>query len=178
MRDVGGMPEGFVRDRRAHDAALCNYLFERRRRRAEPLYVAEELGQLKSAEFASVRHAEGEAGDETLTAVEGDSGLVSVTEVVGCVRCVVLYLCVIPMRMHDATGVAANVGEQQQDAQRSAIDRWQRESSYIKYMLSVLSVRSVWHSVCTILSIHSLHYVLVSDVCSVSGDTWVLSIHP
>ena len=28
------------------------------------------------------------------------------------------------------------------------------------------------------LSIHSLHYVLVSDVCSVSGDSWVLSIQP
>ena len=51
------------------------------------------------------------------------------------------------------------------------------ESSYVKYMHSVLSGRSV-HSVCTILSIYSLHYVLVSDVCSVSGDTWVLSIQP
>ena len=52
MRDVGGMPEGFVGDRRAHNAALCNHLVEHERRRLEPLYVAEELGQLKSAEFA------------------------------------------------------------------------------------------------------------------------------
>ena len=111
-----------------------------------------------------MRHAEGEAGDETLTAVEGDSGLVSVTEVVGCVRCVVLYLCVIPMRMHDATGVAANVGEQHRDAQRSADDRWRCESSYVKRMHSVMSVQSV-HSVCTTLSIHPLLYVQVSDVC-------------
>ena len=105
MRDVGGMPVGFVRDRRAHDAALCNYLFERRRRRAEPLYVAEELGLLRSAESASVRHAEGEGGYEALTAVEGDYGLVSVTKVVGCVSCIVLDPCVIPMsiiRMYDA----------------------------------------------------------------------------
>ena len=73
-----------------------------------------------------------------------------------------------------ASEVAANVGEQHQDAQRSADDRMQHESSYVKYMLSVLSVRSV-HPVCTILSIHPLHYVQVSDVCSVPGDTWVLS---
>ena len=36
-------------------AAPCSYLFEHERRRAELLHVAEELGQLKSAEFASVR---------------------------------------------------------------------------------------------------------------------------
>ena len=71
--------------------------------------------------------------------------------------------------------VAANVGEQHQDAQRSADDCMQHELSYVKYMHGVLSGRSV-HSVCTILSIHSLHYVLVSDVCSDSGDSWVLSI--
>ena len=106
MRNVGGMPEGFVRDRRAHDAALCNYLFGRRRRRAEPLYVAEELGLLRSAESASVRHAEGEGGYEALTAVEGDSGLASATVVVGCVCFIVLDACVILMsiiRMYDAS---------------------------------------------------------------------------
>ena len=73
---------------------------------SKPLYVAEELGQLKSAEFASVRHAERECGDEALTAVEGDSGLVSATDVVGCVCCIVLDPCVIPMsiiRMYDAS---------------------------------------------------------------------------
>ena len=59
-----------------------------------------------------MRHAECEDGEEAIRAVEGDSGLVSVTAVVACVRCVALYLCVIPMRMYDATGVAANVGEQ------------------------------------------------------------------
>ena len=112
MCHIGGMPEGFVGARRARDAAPCNYLFEHERGRAELLYVAEELGQLKSMEFASVRRAEGEGGDGALTAVEGNSGLVSVTAVVACVRCVALYLCVIPMRMYDATGVAANVGEQ------------------------------------------------------------------
>ena len=106
MRDVGGMPEGFVGDRRAHNAALCNHLVEHERRRAELLYVVEELGHLKSAEFVSVRHAEGEGGDEALTAVEGDSGLVSATDVVGCVCCIVLDPCVIPMsiiRMYDAS---------------------------------------------------------------------------
>ena len=58
-----------------------------------------------------MRHAEGEGGEEALTAVEGDS---ADWEVVRCVRCVVLYLCVIPMsiiRMYDGE-VAANVGEQ------------------------------------------------------------------
>ena len=108
MCDVKGTPQIFVRARRARDAAQCNYLFEHERRRAEPLYVADELGQLKSAEFASVRHAEGEGGDEALTAVERDSGLVSVTEVVGCIRCVVLYLCVVLfsiISMYDATDV-------------------------------------------------------------------------
>ena len=111
MRDVGGRPEGFVRARQACNVALCNYLFKHERRRAELLDVAEELGQLKGAEFASVRHAEGEGGEEALTAVEGDS---ADWEVVRCVRCVVLYLCVIPMsiiRMYDGE-VAANVGEQ------------------------------------------------------------------
>ena len=106
MRDAGGMPRGFVGACRARNAAPCNYLFERKRRRAELLDSAEELRHLKSAEFASVRHAECEDGEEALTTMEGNSGLVSVTEVVGCVRCVVLYLCVIPMsiiRMYDAT---------------------------------------------------------------------------
>ena len=106
MRDAGGMPRGFVRARRARNAAPCNYVFEHQRRRAELLYVAEELGHLKSVDFASARRAEGEGGDEALRAVEGDSGLVSVTEIVGYVRWVVLYLCVIPMsitRMYDAT---------------------------------------------------------------------------
>ena len=70
---------------------------EHGRRRAEPLYVAEELGLLRSAESASVRHAEGEGGYEALTAVEGDYGLVSVTEVVGIVFCIVLDLCVLLM---------------------------------------------------------------------------------
>ena len=177
MRDVGGMPEGFVGACRAHHAALCNYLFERKRRRAELLDSAEELRHLKSAEFASVRHAECEDGEEALTTMEGNSGLVSVTEVVGCVRCVVLYLCVIPMRMHDATGVAANVGEQHRYAQQSADDRWQCGSSYAKHMHSVLFVRSV-HPIGTILSIHSLHYDSVSNFHSVSGDSWVLSIQP
>ena len=91
---------------RARDAAPCNYTFEHERRRAELLGVAEELGHLKSAGFASVRHPEGEAGDQVLTPVEGDYGLVSVTEVVVCVRCVGLYLCVIPMsiiHIYDAT---------------------------------------------------------------------------
>ena len=50
----------------------------------------EELGQLKSMEFASVRCAEGEGGDEALMAVEDDSGLVSNG---GSRICV----CVIPM---------------------------------------------------------------------------------
>ena len=121
----------------------------------------EELGQLKGAEVASVRRAEGEGGDEALAAEEGETRLVSNR---GWVRCVVLYLCVIPMRMHDATGVAANVGEQHRYAQQSADDRWQCGSSYAKHMHSVLFVRSV-HPIGTILSIHYLHYVRVSDVC-------------
>ena len=86
-----------MQDRPAHKAAPYNYVFEHQRRRAELLDVAQELGQLKSAEFVSVRHAEYEGGEEAIMAVGGDSGLVSVTAVVGCVRCVVLYLCVIPM---------------------------------------------------------------------------------
>ena len=73
--------------------------------------------------------------------------------------------------------VLQRMSESSTDAQQSADDRWQCESSYVKYMHGVLSGRSV-HSVCTILSIHSLHYVLVSDVCSDSGDSWVLSIEP
>ena len=129
-----------------------------------------------------MRHAECEDGEEALTTMEGNSGLVSVTEVVGCVRCVVLYLCVIPMRMHDATGVAANVGEQHRDARRSADDRRQHVSSYVKYTHSVLSVRSV-HSVFTILSfMGSMN--LRPNQCrnqslpSILRDTWVLSIQP
>ena len=106
MRDVGGMPEGFAQARRARNGALCSHRGEHERKRLEPLSVAEELGQPKSAELLSVRYPEGEGGDEALTAQEGDSGLVSVTGVVGYVRCVVLYLCVIPMsfiRLYDAT---------------------------------------------------------------------------
>ena len=57
MCHIGGMPEGFVRARRARDAAPCNYVFEHQPRRAELLYVVQELGQLKGAEVASVRHA-------------------------------------------------------------------------------------------------------------------------
>ena len=106
MCDVGGMPGGFVGACRARDAAPCNYVFEHQRRREELLDVAQELGQLKSAESTSVRHAKGEGGEEAIMAVEGDFGLVSVTEVVVCVRCVGLDLCVIPMsiiRRYDAT---------------------------------------------------------------------------
>ena len=58
---------------RARDAAPCNYVFEHERRSAGLLDVAEELGQLEGAEVASGRRAEGEGGDEALTAVEGDS---------------------------------------------------------------------------------------------------------
>ena len=106
MGHIGGMPEGFVGARRARDAAPCNYVFEHQRRRAELLDVAQELGQLKSAESTSVRHAKKEGGEEAIMAVEGDFGLVSVTEIVVCVRCVGLYLCVIPMsiiHIYDAT---------------------------------------------------------------------------
>ena len=97
-----------MQDRRAHKAALCSHLVEHERRRLEPLYVAQELRHLKSAEFTSAWRAEGEGGDEALMTMEGNSGLVSVTEVVGCVRCVVICLCVIPMSiisMYDATDV-------------------------------------------------------------------------
>ena len=183
MRDVGGMPEGFVGARRARDAAPCNYVFEHQRRRAELLDVAQELGQLKSAESTSVRHAEGEGGDEALTAVEGNSGLVSVTRVVGCVRCVVLYLCVIQMsviRMYDASDGRScsfqRMSESSTDAQQSADDRWQCESSYVKYMHGVLSFRSV-HSACTTLSFMSSMNLRPNQSCRpVFGEIWVLSV--
>ena len=67
--------------------------------------------------------------------------------------------------------VAANAGEQHRYSGMHG------EVRMVKYMHSVLSVQWV-HSVCTILSIYSLHYVRVSDVCSVAGDTWMLSIQP
>ena len=67
--------------------------------------------------------------------------------------------------------VAANVGEQHQDAQRTADDRGRCESSYVKRMHSVLSIRSI-HSLYAILD------VFADEVCSESGDSWLLSIQP
>ena len=57
-----------------------------------------------------MRHTEGEGDDEVLIVVEGDYRLVSVMskEVVGCVRCIVLDPCVIPVsiiRMYDVIDV-------------------------------------------------------------------------
>ena len=46
-----------------------------------------------------------------------------------------------------------------------------------KYMQRISLNQSV-HSVCSMLSILPLHYVRVSHLCSVHGDTWVLQLSP